>query len=365
MSKSAAVPATGSAGREKRAAEILSFILQNVDNHPVDVARLVGKRFSISRQMANRYVALLVADGRLEARGKTRARQYSLRCIVNSCHTIRIAGDTAEDEVWRHYVAPDLVVLPKHVLKICEYGFTEMLNNVIEHSEADKAKVLVKLDAVKVRLVVFDYGIGIFSKLARDLDITDPRVAMMELLKGKLTTAREHHSGQGIFFTTRMFDRFSLLSGRLFFTHIEEDDDFLVDTGERNYDSIGTSVAMQISVSSARTTSSVFDRFSVPELEGFGRTHVYVKLSAHKDEGLVSRSQARRLVARLEEFEEVVLDFEGVEMIGQAFADELFRVFATSHSSVNLRWDNANSEVARMIRWVKAGVSAEQRVLPF
>jgi hypothetical protein len=121
---------------------------------------------------------------------------------------------------------------------------------------------------------------------------------------------------------------------------------------------------MQISISSSRTVSSVFDRFSAPELEGFGRTHVYVKLSGYEDEGLVSRSQARRLVARFEEFEEVVLDFEGVEMIGQAFADEVFRVFHANHAGVSLRWENANSEVTRMIRWVEAGISAEQTRLP-
>jgi hypothetical protein len=194
MGKSTENPVPEADGRQVRASEIVEFILHNVDEHPGDVVRLARKQFGISRQMANLYVARLVADGRLEAWGKTRARRYALRCIVDSYHTIGLTDDTAEDKVWHQYVAPHLEGLPRNVLKICEYGFTEMFNNVIEHSEADKARILVKVDAVKVRLVVFDYGIGIFNKLARDLGITDPRFALMELLKGKLTTARSHHN---------------------------------------------------------------------------------------------------------------------------------------------------------------------------
>jgi hypothetical protein len=48
----------------------------------------------------------------------------------------------------------------------------------------------------------------------------------------------------------------------------------------------------------------------------------------------------------------VVLDFTGVEMIGQGFADEIFRVFAEAHPSVHLTPVNYNDTVKNMIRHV-------------
>jgi hypothetical protein len=39
----------------------------------------------------------------------------------------------------------------------------------------------------------------------------------------------------------------------------------------------------------------------------------------------------------------------GVEMIGQAFADEIFRVFASAHPDIQIYHINANEEVTKMI----------------
>ena len=50
-----------------------------------------------------------------------------------------------------------------------------------------------------------------------------------------------------------------------------------------------------------------------------------------------------------EKFKTVVLDFAGVEEIGQAFSDEIFRVFATSHPEVDLISVNAAVGVQQMI----------------
>ena len=50
----------------------------------------------------------------------------------------------------------------------------------------------------------------------------------------------------------------------------------------------------------------------------------------------LSRSEARRLVHGLERFREVVLDFGGVELVGQGFADEVFRVWARQNPEVAL-----------------------------
>lgn len=72
-------------------------------------------------------------------------------------------------------------------------------------------------------------------------------------------------------------------------------------------------------------------------------------LAKYGDENLISRSQAKRLLARLDRFKEVVLDFKGANIIGQAFADEIFRVFRAQNPNVNIRCVNENEDVRKMI----------------
>ena len=68
----------------------------------------------------------------------------------------------------------------------------------------------------------------------------------------------------------------------------------------------------------------------------------------------VSRSQARALLVGLDKFRKVVLDFEGVSDIGQAFADEIFRVFKIAHPEVEIEFVNANDAVRFMIKMAKS-----------
>ena len=80
------------------------------------------------------------------------------------------------------------------------------------------------------------------------------------------------------------------------------------------------------------------------------RTIVPVRLAVPEGEKPVSRALARRITRRFERFEHVVLDFRGVEEIGQAFADEIFRVFRHEHPSVRLQPVNMAPKVEAMVR---------------
>ena len=68
----------------------------------------------------------------------------------------------------------------------------------------------------------------------------------------------------------------------------------------------------------------------------FHKTLILVKLMELEEDFLISRSQAKRLINRFDKFVEVVLDFDGVTQIGQAFADQIFRVFQNKHPNVHL-----------------------------
>ncbi|PKM16949.1 MAG: hypothetical protein CVV12_00360 [Gammaproteobacteria bacterium HGW-Gammaproteobacteria-2] len=70
----------------------------------------------------------------------------------------------------------------------------------------------------------------------------------------------------------------------------------------------------------------------------------------HPDQArLLARAEAKRLLQRVERFRRVVLDFSGVTLIGQSFADEVFRVFANAHPAISLSAVNAEEQVKAMI----------------
>ena len=114
----------------------------------------------------------------------------------------------------------------------------------------------------------------------------------------------------------------------------------------------GTAVFMRIALNSTRTAAEVYSQFTdAPEDYDFSRTVVPMKLARFGDEQLVSRSQAKRLIARFDRFRTVILDFSEVQEIGQAFADELFRVYANSHPEVELVPKNMTEQVNQM--WLR------------
>ena len=77
---------------------------------------------------------------------------------------------------------------------------------------------------------------------------------------------------------------------------------------------------------------------------------VPVDLARYVNDELISRSQARRVLMRLDRFNTVVFNFENVEQVGQGFADEVFRVFARAHPGIELIPIDANPQVMAMIR---------------
>ena len=331
-----------------RPTEIRGFILENVSKHPSDIATVASSKFGISRQAVNRHLRSLVSEQKLNATGSTRNRRYKLRLLQEFTVELAVNATLQEDLVWRENFATRFDSISENVTSICNYGLTEMLNNVIDHSSSSTVIIRFELTSVSIRILIIDFGVGIFKKICSELGLSDERHAILELAKGKLTTDPERHTGEGIFFSSRMFDRFAIVSGDLQFTHVGgQARDWLVDIDEELG---GTNVLMEISTSSTRTLVGIFSEFSSDyESYGFTRTTIPVRLARYEGERLLSRSQAKRLLARVNRFEEVVLDFTDVESVGQAFADEIFRVFCNEHPKVSLIPLNTTVETQRMI----------------
>ncbi|MBU6297233.1 MAG: DUF4325 domain-containing protein [Alphaproteobacteria bacterium] len=334
--------------------EIRDFILRTIPTHPVAIGSLAAEKFGLSRTAANRYLKRLEAEGFISADGKTSARRYALKPISEYSTTIDIAPGLYESDIWRLQVEPHLKNLPDNVERICQYGFTEMFNNVIDHSGSADAIVNCKQDYAEISMLVIDRGVGIFEKIQKDFRLPDPRSALLELSKGKLTSDKSKHSGEGIFFTSRMFNSFTILSGHLCYTRkMTEDRGWLLETEDRpDYHKKGTTVAMTLAANATWSPKDIFEKYQNEDWD-FAKTHIPVTLGRYGQEELVSRSQAKRILARFDRFDEILLDFKGVEQIGQAFADEIFRVFAGGHPNVNIVAVNASDDVKKMIAHAK------------
>jgi len=340
--------------KEDQSKHIKDFILNKIGAGEKNPVKITSEHFGISRQAVNRYLKKLTEEGLIGAGGTTRNREYHIKELLNKISKYDITVPLAEDKVWREDIKPFLNDLPKSVMDICEYGFTEILNNAIEHSEGTEARVNLFIDILKIRFVIIDNGVGIFNKIRTKFNLDDELHAILELSKGKLTTDPARHSGEGIFFTSRVFDEFSIFSGNLFFNHDAQSGDWLLDS-KKNFN--GTHIEMLINRSSKQTLKAIFDQFASKNNYGFTKTKVPVILSKYGDENLISRSQARRLLFRFNCFKEIILDFNKVNMIGQAFADEIFRVFQNNNPEINIWWVNANKDVENMILRAKSNTN--------
>lgn len=333
----------------QKSQEIRDYILKNIPENRHNITSITANHFGISRQAVLRHIRYLITNNKILAHGSTRDRYYELKPIANFSIVLKNSPDLEEDKIWREEIRPHLKGVQSNVFDICMYGFTEMLNNVIDHSGANIVTINLNYSREKIQLDVMDDGIGIFRKIQKELNLEDHIHAVLELSKGKLTTDPEHHTGEGIFFTARMFDSFSILSSELFFLHKKDGYDWILETYDKT--NLGTLISMEISTDSERTAKSVFDTFVSSEDDyDFSKTRVPVNLARYGNENLISRSQAKRLLARFDRFKEVVLNFKDVEMIGQAFADEIFRVFQKQYPQIHLYSVNANDQVTKMIK---------------
>jgi anti-sigma regulatory factor (Ser/Thr protein kinase) len=333
--------------KSEQTMEIRAFLVAQIEKHPADLTGITSEKFKISKQAVRKHIQGLVDDGSITATGATRDRQYKLNLLTELKVEIPINSNTSEDVIWRENIRPKLQDVAPNIIGICQYGFTEMVNNVLDHSEGQKLVIYLRRTAAYLEIIISDDGIGIFNKISKILGLNDKINVILELAKGKLTTDPQRHTGEGIFFTSRVFDNFMIISGNLMFAHTETDNDWLLEEQENIIE--GTLVRLRIDPGSKRNIKDVFDKYTDSEDYGFSKTYIPVTLARYGDENLVSRSQAKRLLSRFERFKQIVLDFSGVEIVGQAFADELFRVFNIDNPTVHISYINANEQVKKMI----------------
>lgn len=330
--------------------KIRIFICQNIELSSARLSTLVIETFSISRQAAHVHIQNLLKEKLILAKKKGKFITYSLKPLVTQKNLEKISGTSNEYLISAKTIALffEKLNLPKNVSDIWMYGFSEMVNNLIDHSNSKLAKISFSHNFLYTEVKIQDTGIGIFKNLEKYFKIKEPQYALLELFKGKLTSDSSRHSGEGIFFTSRIFDLFQIRSGRYSFSKELSSDLWKLEEIPKQIK--GTEVVLRLNNLSERQINDVFLKYVVGDDFKFTKTEVRIELAEYGDVYLVSRSQAKRILARLDNFTEVLFDFKNVEKISPAFADELFRVSKNLYPKLKIKYCHAEPIVEIFIR---------------
>jgi hypothetical protein len=233
--------------------------------------------------------------------------------------------------------------LKQNLKQIFTYTFTEILNNAIDHSQGKKVNIIIKKTPFVLFFSIHDNGIGIFNKIKNELKLKNPVEAMQELIKGKTTTDKQNHTGEGIFFTSKAADQCFISSDKYKFSFKNTTPSWQQSTKIIR----GTKFNFSISINSLKDLKSIFNTYTNEDYE-FDTTSIYVKVFDLGTE-LHSRSQAKRLLTNLEKFKKIILDFNQLNYIGQSFADEIFRVWQNKNPQIKIKYQNTVKDVEFMI----------------
>lgn len=335
--------------------QLLKAIYQG--NGMVPVADL-AETFQVTPAALYKQLTKLEQDGVICAEKEGRAKRYELVDTLTVDRTYETA-DLSEDTILRRDFAELLNGVTSTVRSVFSYVFTEMLNNAIEHSGSLSVDIHAYRNAYALGCFITDKGVGIFTKIQQAMGLEEKRFAILELAKGKFTTDPGSHTGEGVFFSSKVADRFYIFSDSLAFigdNSAGDADPVLMDRLGAAQGK-GTRVCFEIAMDRTVTFADVANRYTqAPDDYGFSKTIVPVRLLEYREANpvFVSRSQAKRLLVRFERFANIVLDFADVEEIGQGFADEVFRVFPSQHPNTTIAHINASPLVERMIKRAQA-----------
>lgn len=326
---------------------IEKFILDNVEKHPKNIVKTTMEALSISRTTVIRHLNRLVESGVMIKSGTTKQTTYTLANSLNKQFELSLNQPFDEFQYFHQLLGDDLEKnLNENAYHICEYGVTEMLNNCKDHSSGSHVQLRYAIDAKKVHIEVEDNGIGVFKNIGRTYEFEDKRDIPLELSKGKLTTDKANHTGEGIFFSARSFDFFSIDANQLtFFCNNIEHDWSLCET---NFNK-GSRFIMEIERQTPRNIVDVFKKYQNPESLAFTGTDIVIKLAQFPGERLISRSQAKRVLRNLEKFTHATLDFTDIQAVGQGFVDQVFRI-GQRDLNIEIDYINANPDVDFMIK---------------
>jgi anti-sigma regulatory factor (Ser/Thr protein kinase) len=331
-----------------QAQEIKKYILSNVAAHPFNIVSVAATEFGVSRTTVLRHINYLVIAEKLIKTGSTKQTLYTLANAMEQNFNFKLNGAFDEYHIFNKYILSAIKpYINDKSFEICEYVITEMLNNAKDHAEGNKITIAFKIAQSQISFIILDNGIGIFKKLQNFHNFNDEREAMLQLSKGKLTSDPANHTGEGIFFSSRAVDTFEIRANNFAFLRDNNIKDWSL---HQTNTTAGTEIKFIITRQTSRSLKDLFITYQEEDTLKFNKTEILINLAQEHGDRLISRSQAKRITANLDDFAKVTLDFTKVHIVGQGFVDQIFRVFQTQRPELIITYINANEDVEFMLK---------------
>ena len=186
---------------------IKHYILEQIDQGSTDMVKKTVDAFEITSTSVYRYIKEMEKDGILSKKGHT----YSL-IEKSGSFTYETKNVSDEMDIMKRDIESLIEECPDNVQRIWRYCLSEMINNVLDHSNADMFAIFYYKNYTSISFFIADNGVGIFRKIKDYYRMSSLDEAISELFKGKLTTDKANHSGEGIFFSSNAMNRFEAFS---------------------------------------------------------------------------------------------------------------------------------------------------------
>ena len=324
--------------------QIKKFILDNLNRHQKDIIYTAIQRFGVSRQAVLKHMHALIAEKQVIAHGKTRDRFYELRPQVNYNKTINISDDLSTERVIKKSILPHLMSIPDNIREIILFSMAAIINNCVEHSTSSKLSFKLYLTHNDLHIVISDNGKGIFGNIQSNLSLKSTQVAAIELAKGQLTTDPLNHSGDELHTVIKLFDDVKIESNGISLDYSNYHQEWSLDYSVQQQ---GTRIHLKIDPSSKRSCKKIFEKLFTVEYSTLCIPINLLKLPGY--ELVNSRAQANNVLRNIKDFKIIEFDFNNIDLIGPAFADELIRKTKINNQLADIKWNNSNETIDIMM----------------
>ena len=324
----------------KSSEQIKKFILDNLNHHQRDIIQTAIQKFGISRQGVLKHMNFLIDQKQVVAYGKTRDRFYELRPHVNFSKTIDIDSNFSIESILKKQIFPHFSSLSVNVREICEFSMSAVLQNVADHANATKLYYKLFMNHKDIHIIVSDNGRGLFEHMRSLLNLENIKVAAIELAKGNVTTDPDYHSGDELNTVIQLFDKVTIDASGKSLIFIDKTKDWIIKHSSQQK---GTRIHFEIESNSQRNCKEIFQNI-------FNRKQNSVRipinlLKIEESELVNSRAQAQSILRNISDCKNIEFDFNNIELIGPAFADELVRKTKAKNHVADIKWTNSNKTV--------------------
>ena len=323
--------------------KIKRFIIDNLSEHQKDIVKTSITKFGLSRPAILKHMNDLIKSGKVAVNGNTRDRTYRLLPLVNYIQSFKLKTIDNIDHLIIDEFLFKLKFCTKNIYEICEFGITTLLNNVIDHSDANMFKIEILVVGQDIQITIEDDGIGLFENINQKLKLNNYHLAAIELSKGKANNPSDHQLGVDVYLLFHLFNEVSIDADGVRLIRDCFNDEWKFFSSDVTK---GTKICIKTNFHYQKTCSDVFKTALIEPRQ----YKIPISLARANKEKFISRRQADNLLYNISDLEKIEFDFKGVSLIGPAFADELIRKVKEKNNNIQIGWINTTDVIDLLMK---------------